>query len=136
MTGDGYDDGEELARLGAAVEQRISEAGMQFTEVAERADFSIETLAKIRKGVRVSPTTYRKLEIALGWARGGVNLAREGGTPTLEVPASTSPAAPTEEVDPQASAILTILEGLPERVQRQVLRRLGDRLPPEARPSA
>ncbi|MFF2331918.1 MULTISPECIES: hypothetical protein [unclassified Streptomyces] len=135
MTADGYDDGEELARLGGAVEAFISTEGMQFTDVAERADFSIETLAKIRKGVKVSAVSYRKLERALGWAAGSVDAVRAGGTPTLEVPGAAAGIPVEEPVDPQAAAILTILDGLPERVQREVLRRLGDRLPRDVRHS-
>ncbi|MFB7031748.1 MULTISPECIES: helix-turn-helix domain-containing protein [unclassified Streptomyces] len=126
---------EELARLGDAVERYITDQGMQFTEVAERAGFSIETLSKIRKGVRVSATTYRKLERALGWAASSMDAVSAGGTPTLE-PQGPTAVEVDEPVDPQAAAILTILDGLPVRVQAEVLRRLGDRLPPELRRTA
>lgn len=134
MTAAEYGADEDLARLGDAVERYISEQGMQYTEVAERARFSIETLSKIRKGVRVSPVTYRKLERALGWAGGSVDAVRAGGEPTVDgIPEAPEPEEP---IDPQAAAVLTILEGLPLRVQAEVLRRLGDRVPPEARRSA
>ncbi|APE22012.1 hypothetical protein vnz_13950 [Streptomyces venezuelae] len=136
MTEAGYG-AEELARLGDTVESFIAAQGMQLNEVAERADFSIETLAKIRKGVRVRPATYRKLERALGWAAGGVAVAAAGGEPTVEAAQPIPTVAPVEElIDPQAAAILTILDGLPVRVQAEVLRRLGDRIPPEARRTA
>ncbi|MGW4852193.1 hypothetical protein ACWEPZ_13310 [Streptomyces sp. NPDC004288] len=138
MTEAGYGAG-ELARLGDTVENYIADQGMQFNEVAERADFSIETLAKIRRGVRVSPTTYRKLERALGWAGRSADAVMAGGAPTIDAaaPAPAVTAAPNDEsIDPQAAAILTILDGLPVRVQAEVLRRLGDRIPPEARRSA
>lgn len=36
---------------------------------------------------------------------------------------------PLAAADPRVDAILTILEGLPESAQEEVLRRLGDRLP-------
>jgi transcriptional regulator with XRE-family HTH domain len=129
----GADEG--LARLGDIVERFISEQGMQYNEVAERADFSIETLSKIRQGIRVRPVTYRKLERALGWAPGSAATVQAGGQFEVETPPSAEP-APAVPVDPQAAAILTILEGLPERVQREVLARLGERLPPEVRRSA
>ncbi|MBB4987460.1 hypothetical protein [Streptomyces nymphaeiformis] len=136
MTEAGYG-AEELARLGDTVENYIAAQGMQFTEVAERADFSIETLAKIRKGVRVSPVTYRKLERALGWTVRSADDVMAGGEPTVETAAPIPAAPPQDEpIDPQAAAILTILDSLPVRVQAEVLRRLGDRIPPEARRTA
>ncbi|MFE6816045.1 hypothetical protein [Streptomyces sp. NPDC057677] len=136
MTEAGYG-AKELATLGGTVERFIAEHALQFTEVAERGGFSIETLAKIRRGVRVSSVTYRKLERALGWAAGSVAAAAAGGEPTVEAAPPSPASVPAEEpLDPQAAAILTILDGLPVRVQAEVLRRLGDRIPPEARRTA
>lgn len=133
---------EGLIRLGQLVEGRIKELGFRYTDVTERAGFSDETLIKVRKGVRVSAITYRKLEMAIGWDVGSCDAVQAGGEPVpapqVSTPAAQPVAAPAPEeepVDPQAAAILTILEGLPERVQREVLARLGERLPPGVRRS-
>ncbi|MFE6223299.1 helix-turn-helix domain-containing protein [Streptomyces sp. NPDC057854] len=130
----GADEG--LARLGDTVDRYISEQGWQYIDVAGRAGISDETLAKIRKGVRVRASTYRRLERALGWAPGAADDVQEGGEPTLLRAAEEQPADADEPLDPQAAAVLAILEGLPERVREQVRRRLGDQLPPDARRSA
>ncbi|MFF2774822.1 hypothetical protein ACFVU3_07925 [Streptomyces sp. NPDC058052] len=133
MTAEG-DEG--LARLGDVVDAFISERGWQYIDVAGRAGFSDETLAKIRKGVGVRPSTYRRLERALGWAAHSASEVQAGGVPTLlEVEAEEQPAA-EDPLDPQAEAVLAILAGLPPRVREQVRRRLGDQLPPDARRSA
>ncbi|MEW2631825.1 hypothetical protein AB0903_09230 [Streptomyces sp. NPDC048389] len=124
-------------RLGRRVESRISKLGLEYTEVAQRAGFSVETLSKIRKGVTVKPLTYRRLERALQWQHGSAGDVLDGGEPrSLEdVPVDDEPEAPApvEEIDPRGEAILTILADLPPRVQVDVLRRLGDRLPAEVR---
>ncbi|MFC8276294.1 hypothetical protein ACFUJR_27935 [Streptomyces sp. NPDC057271] len=129
---------EGLIRLGQLVEGRIKELGLQYTDVTKRAGFSDETLSKIRKGVRVGRVTYRRLEIAIGWGADSCDAVRGGGEPVLvdpaapPVPSASASTMVEGSVDPQAAAILTILEGLPERVQREVLRRLGERIPPSA----
>ncbi|WP_432116705.1 helix-turn-helix domain-containing protein [Streptomyces sp. S1] len=130
----GADEG--LARLGDAVDRFISERGWQYIDVAGRAGISDETLAKIRKGVRVRPSTYRRLEQALGWAPNATVDVEAGRAPTLVDVEKERPLAPDEPLDPQAEAVLAILAGLPPRVREQVRRRLGDQLPPEARHSA
>lgn len=134
---------EGLIRLGQRVEEYISEQGLKYVEVAKVADFSIETLSKVRQGTRVSDVTYRRLERALGWRTGSADDIRAGRDLTLAAPSNVGeveqPAAPApaaEPIDPQAAAILTILESLPKRVQAEVLRRLGERIPPEGKPSA
>jgi transcriptional regulator with XRE-family HTH domain len=120
-------------RLGKKVESRISDLGLEYTEVAQRAGFSVETLSKIRKGVTVKPLTYRRLERALQWQQGSADDVLSGDEPrSLEdLPAEGEPEAPAplEEIDPRAEAILTILADLPPRVQVDVMRRLGDRIP-------
>lgn len=57
-------------RLARAVEDAISDAGLEYTEVARRAGFSVETLSKIRAGRRVRIPTLRRLEEALRWPKG------------------------------------------------------------------
>lgn len=129
-----------LIRLGELVEQRINELGLHYRQVAQGAGFSDETLSKIRKGVAVRTATYRALERAVFWEVGSVDAVLEGGRPTsLDGPQraaaeSTSSAAPVEEpADPRVGAIMTILDGLPARVQAEVLLRLGERVPGEVR---
>lgn len=134
--------GARLLHLGQLVERRISELGLEYAGVARSAGFSVETLSKIRKGVAAKGATYRRLEVALEWAPGSVDSILDGGSPTSISPPGASGAeagpaesdAQDESVDPRAQAILTILEGLPARVQADVLRQLGDRLPSAARP--
>jgi transcriptional regulator with XRE-family HTH domain len=116
------------SRLGEQVESRISELGLEYTEVAQRAGFSVETLSKIRKGVVVKPLTYRRLERALQWQQGSADDVLAGGAPRLIVDEPEAP-APPEDVDPRADAIMTILLDLPPRVQVDVMRRLGDSVP-------
>ncbi|MFF9146356.1 helix-turn-helix domain-containing protein [Streptomyces sp. NPDC014861] len=128
-------DDEGLDRLGDTVDRYISEQGWQYIDVAGRAGFSDETLAKIRKGIQVRPSTYRRLERALGWAPMAVSDVRAGRPPAL-LAAEAEEASSEEPLDPQAEAVLAILAGLPPRVREQVRRRLGDQLPPEARRSA
>lgn len=61
---------EPRARLARAVEATISDEGWEYSQVAQRAGFSIETLAKIRRGQRVRTRTLRRLEEGLRWPRG------------------------------------------------------------------
>ncbi|MFJ6935735.1 hypothetical protein [Streptomyces sp. NPDC101132] len=125
-------DDADTVRLGEHVETRIQELGLDYVDVARRAGFSVETLSKIRRGAVVKSATYRRLERALQWCPQSVDTIKAGGEPTL-IPADEPVEADDEPVDPRAEAILTILEGLPSRVQAQVLRELGSRIPPEAR---
>ena len=123
-------------RLGRVVEQRIAELGLEYTAVARVASISVETLSKIRKGLPAANVTYRRLERALNWQAGSIDAVLAGRHPILEAGASAPDAevGSPAEVDPRAQAVLTILEGLPTRVQAEVLRQLGDRLPPSVRP--
>ncbi|MBB5431403.1 helix-turn-helix domain-containing protein [Nocardiopsis composta] len=84
-------------RLGAAVEDRIDELGLEYVEVAARAGISVETLAKVRRGEKVRDTTLRKIEQALGWPRGHMEqVLSEKGADPLAAPAER---ADEEEVD-------------------------------------
>lgn len=83
-------------RLATGIEERISDLGMEYQEVARRAGFSIETLAKIRQGKRARPTTLRKLETALNWPPGYTDSLMSGDPLTppegpLLVPAGGTP---------------------------------------------
>ncbi|MER7814044.1 hypothetical protein [Streptomyces sp. NPDC096153] len=126
-------------RLGKVVEQRIKELGLEYSWVAREADFSVETLSKIRKGVRVRGATYRRLERVLRWAADSADAVMAGGEPTPLPDAADGEepvvaALPVEELAPdrRVDAIMTILEDLPPRVQAEVLRRLEDRVPASA----
>ena len=125
-------------RLGDLVESRITELGLEYTEVAQRAGFSVETLSKIRGGrVNIKPITYSKLERALLWTHGSVSAVRVGGEPVpIEAPteqAPPEPAAGDPARDPRVAAMLTILDELPMRLRLEVLQQLGDRIPAAAR---
>lgn len=60
-------------------------------------------------------------------------MAEAGGEPAV-LAGPAAPEAPESAAappsDPQVEAILTILDGLPARVREEVLRRLGEQLPP------
>lgn len=131
----------ELSRLDGTMNRRRLDLGLTWRQLAERANVSYETLRAVRKGeASGGELTKRNIERALRWQVGSFEAIEAGGDP-VELPQGdpeTSPAAETSESesDPRAAAILTIIEGLPTRVQLDVLRQLGDRIPPEARPPA
>lgn len=130
-----------LARLAEHVERRIRELGLDYTEVADEARFSVETLSKIRKGVSVKRSTYRKLERGLQWKAGSVAaiLAGGGATPTdgdSSHPHADSRVHAVDPDDPRVQAVTTLLDSYPPEVQREVLRRYGGmiKVPPRAEP--
>lgn len=91
-------------RLATGIEDRISELGMEYQEVARRSGFSVETLAKIRQGKRARPTTLRKLEAALNWPTGYTDRLLSGDPLTppegpLLVPAGGAPLPEQGEPD-------------------------------------
>ncbi|MEU2450090.1 MULTISPECIES: helix-turn-helix transcriptional regulator [unclassified Streptomyces] len=114
------------------MDRRRQTLGLTWRQVAEQAGISYETLRAIRKGEQAgSDLTRRGLERALQWETGGFEISEAGGEPTvLAEPAAPAAEASAPSADPQVEAILTILGGLPEHVQEEVLRRLGERLPP------
>ncbi|MFD9952434.1 helix-turn-helix domain-containing protein [[Kitasatospora] papulosa] len=119
---------EQLSPLDGEMNARRLELGMAWKEVARSAGISYETLRAVRKGeTSGAPLTLRKLEQALRWAQGSITRVERGGSPELapEGEASAGVRAP-EPPDPRAAAIMTILEGLPPRVQREVLARLNE----------
>jgi transcriptional regulator with XRE-family HTH domain len=124
------DDAERLQRLAAYIERRIAELGLEYAEVARLADFSIEVLRKMRHGINVRPSTYRKLERALQWARESVDAILSGGEPTPLPPATVTqphaerrnPAGGNEEAP--SSPELSPSEAL-RRVVRASARELG-----------
>ncbi|MEV7584429.1 helix-turn-helix domain-containing protein [Streptomyces erythrochromogenes] len=124
----------ELSGLDGAMNRRRQARGLTWRELAEQAGISYETLRAIRKGEQAgSDLTRRGLERALQWETGAFEVAEAGGEPAVvaeaPIPAAPEPAlAPSS--DPQVEAILTILDGLPARVREEVLRRLGEQLPP------
>lgn len=76
------DDRQPLRRLADRVEQRIAELALEYAEVARLAGFSIEVLRKIRNGVGVRASTYRKLERALAWQQDSVAAILAGSDPS------------------------------------------------------
>jgi transcriptional regulator with XRE-family HTH domain len=92
------DDAGPLRRLAEYIERRISELGLEYTEVARLAGFSIEVLRKMRHGIKARGSTYRKLERALQWEHGSVAAILAGGEPTPADPsASEQPDRPAPE---------------------------------------
>ncbi|MFF9248848.1 helix-turn-helix domain-containing protein [Streptomyces globisporus] len=118
---------EQLSPLDGEMNARRLQLGMAWKEVARSAGISYETLRAVRKGeTSGAPLTLRKIEQALRWAQGDINRVERGGkpTPTSAAAEAASGEAP-EQADPRAAAVLTILESLPPRVQKQVLARLN-----------
>ncbi|WP_256094771.1 helix-turn-helix transcriptional regulator [Streptomyces sp. EN27] len=117
---------EQLSPLDGEMNARRLQLGMAWKEVARSAGISYETLRAVRKGeTSGAPLTLRKLEQALRWAQGDINRVEQGGKPT-PIPAAEAAAGDApEQADPRAAAVLTILESLPPRVQKQVLARLN-----------
>jgi transcriptional regulator with XRE-family HTH domain len=90
-------DVDALMRLGTYVERRIAELGLEYAAVCRVGGFSDETLSKIRKGaINARAATYRKLERALLWSHGSVEMILSGGEP-VPLPADT---ADNESGDP------------------------------------
>lgn len=110
-------DAEPLKRLGHYVERRIAELGLEYAAVCRAAGFSDETLSKIRKGIGVRSSTYRKLEIALRWETLSIDAILAGGEPTPL--ATDSEQQPSEPEETQA---LTALGYSPGEALRRVVR--------------
>lgn len=72
-------------RLAAYIEARRVELRLRWTDVAERAELSTETLRQIRKGTNeLRPLTRGGIDRAMGWARGrGVDAILAGGEPIV-----------------------------------------------------
>lgn len=117
------DDAELLQRLAAYIERRIAELGLEYAEVARLAEFSIEVLRKMRHGISVRPSTYRKLERALKWEHGSVAAILEGGEPTPLDETQGAEQRP-QEAAPQSEQGLSPREAL-RRVVRSSARELG-----------
>lgn len=118
---------EQLSPLDGEMNARRLQLGLAWKDLARSAGISYETLRAVRKGETTgAPLTLRKIEQALRWAQGSIGRVEQGEKP---IPASedeaTAVRAP-EPADPRAAAVMTILEGLPPRVQREVLARLNE----------
>ncbi|MEO3976347.1 hypothetical protein [Streptomyces sp. CAU 1734] len=122
----------EPTRLDRVMDERRVDLGLTWREVAVAAKVSYEALRAIRKGeVTASALTKRGIDQALRWEPGGVDAVQAGRDPVpLDVGA---PGEPAPGQDERVDAILTIIAGLPARVQDEVFRQLGDRLPPRHR---
>lgn len=118
---------EQLSPLDGEMNARRLQLGLAWKEVAKSAGISYETLRAVRKGeTTAAPLTLRKIEQALRWAQGSISQVEQGGKPR-PAPEGEAPGTRTKEPsDPRAAAVLTILEGLPPRVQREVLARLNE----------
>lgn len=72
-------------RLGAAIDARIADLGWDYHEAADHAGISTETLAKARRGQKVSRKTLLRIEATLGWGEGSVDAILAGGDPRTTV---------------------------------------------------
>lgn len=96
-------------RLDQAMNARRIELGLNWRDIAERAEVSYESLRRIRKGdYRPSTLAAHRLDAALKWARGSVEKVLDGGNP---IPLENGLAAKAPKVRTQA--------GLSERETRQ-----------------
>jgi transcriptional regulator with XRE-family HTH domain len=89
----------ERAALAAAMETRRADLRIKWQDVARRADISIATLGRVRRGEGdLTTDTKYGLEDALKWTRGSVDATLAGGNPTLResAPAPTRAAPPYE----------------------------------------
>lgn len=69
--------------LSAAIEDRRSQLRIKLQDVARRADISVATLGRARRGEGdLTTDTKIGLEEALLWARGSVDAILAGGQPT------------------------------------------------------
>ncbi|MEU5284170.1 helix-turn-helix transcriptional regulator [Streptomyces sp. NPDC020755] len=120
---------EQLSPLDGEMNARRLQLGMAWKEVAAAAGISYETLRAVRQGeTSGAPLTLRKLEQALRWAQGSINRVKRGGKPTPDPAADVVGGRVPDLSDPRAAAVMTILESLPPRVQKQVLARLNERV--------
>lgn len=76
---------QNVARLGEYVEARRRALGMSQIDVWKAGGPSNSTLTGIESGTsaKVSPSTLRKLDSALGWTEGSAGRTLNGGEPTL-----------------------------------------------------
>lgn len=119
---------EQLSPLDGEMNARRLELGLAWKEVATSAGISYETLRAVRKGeTSGAPLTLRKIEQALRWVQGSITRVEQGGKPSPAPEGEVAAPRAAEAPDPRAAAVLTILEGLPPRVQREVLARLNER---------
>lgn len=72
------------------MEQRRIELGIEWKDVATRANVSYETIRHLRKGTRaISALKARHIEEALEWEPGSIQDVLEGGEPTPLKPDET-----------------------------------------------
>ena len=76
-----------LAAIGAFVAERRKELGLTSSQVAQLAELNIRTVAAIEDGAQwPRPETRVRIEAALQWTEGSLDVARAGGTPTSITP--------------------------------------------------
>lgn len=87
----------ERAALAAAMETRRADLRIKWQDVARRADISIATLGRVRRGEGdLTTDTKYGLEDALRWTRGSIDAVLAGGTPTARE-SNPAPAAARHE---------------------------------------
>ncbi|WUI00245.1 helix-turn-helix transcriptional regulator [Spirillospora sp. NBC_00431] len=129
-------------RLAAALERRLDELDLTWSELADAASVHEVTLRAIRRGDnQPSARTRRRLEGALSWERGSIQAILDGGEPTpLGDKSAIRDRETVEEVAADTVADLTKISEVLERAlavkrgkpltetQRKVTAELADSL--------
>lgn len=110
---------DQRKRLGTTIDNHILATGEEYRAFAKRAEVSVETLAKARRGEKINDRSLRRIENALGWPPGTAETILAGGAPPTStepprVPRDTRP--PVEADDPRVR-----LEGTPPLEPHELL---------------
>src|SRR5699024_11470118 len=72
---------DQRERLGTLIDNHIIASGEEYRLVAQRANISVETLAKARRGEKINTRSLTRIETALGWEQGTASHILAGGNP-------------------------------------------------------
>ena len=116
-------DRRDLARLGHhVVSRRVALGFRNRTDLADRLQFTVRTLADIEHGVRrASPGTYAMLENKLAWAPGSIDTILAGGEPTDTVVELRRPTPNPLAHAPTDSLSRASTEGLLLELRRRII---------------
>jgi transcriptional regulator with XRE-family HTH domain len=123
---------DNVSRLKELIERKRLDLGIEYKELAGRAEIAPETLRALRSSGRASSLTKRRLERVLDWEPGSIDAVLSGDDPTpLEASgqASNSEAATLEELRAENAELRAQVEEVEElRRELQGLRDEIDRL--------
>lgn len=100
---------DQRERLGTLIDNHIIASGEEYRLVAQRANISVETLAKARRGEKINTRSLTRIETALGWEQGTASHILAGGNPPprREACAPSRSQHPTEDDAPAIRIIGT-----------------------------